>query len=52
VGVLTGFLGFPGAAPFVVYRAFVIVEIGPRHPVTINVQMTDLPLLGFRLLMV
>jgi hypothetical protein len=38
--------------PFFVFRAFVLVEIGLRHQATINVQMTDLSLLGFRLLMV
>jgi len=39
-------------APFVVYRAFVLVEIDPRQRVTINVSLTDLSLLGFCLLMV
>jgi hypothetical protein len=52
VGALTGFLGLTGSVPFVVYRASVLVKIGLRRPVTINVQMTDLPLMGFRLLMV
>jgi hypothetical protein len=42
----------PGAASLIVFKAFVFVEIGPRHPATINVQMTDLPLLGLLLLMV
>jgi hypothetical protein len=37
--------------PFVVFRAFVRVRIDLRHQVTFNVSMTDLPLLGFHLLM-
>jgi hypothetical protein len=36
----------------VAYRAFVLVEIDLRHRSMINVSMTDLPLLGFSLLMV
>lgn len=38
--------------PFVAFRVFVLVRIDLRHQVTINVSVTDLPLLGFRLLMV
>jgi hypothetical protein len=34
------------------FRVFVLVRIGPHHQITINVPVTDLPLLGFRLLMV
>jgi hypothetical protein len=34
------------------FRVFVLVRIGLRHQVTINVSVTDLPLLGFCLLMV
>jgi hypothetical protein len=52
VGALTGVLGLTGTAPFIVYRAFVLVKIGLRRPATINVQTTDLPLVGFCLLMV
>jgi hypothetical protein len=38
--------------PFIVFRAFVLVEIGLSHKATINVDVTDLSLLGFRLLTV
>jgi len=38
--------------PLIAYRAFVLVEIDPRHRIRISVSMTDLSLLGFCLLMV
>lgn len=38
--------------PFFVFRAFVFVEVGPRHWAIINVLETDLSLLGLRLPMV
>jgi hypothetical protein len=41
-----------GSVPLIVFRAFVFVEIDLRHQATINVKVTDLPLLDFRLLMV
>jgi hypothetical protein len=38
--------------PLIVYRAFLLVEIGLGRRITINVPTTDLPLLGLRLTMV
>jgi hypothetical protein len=51
-GRVVRYLGWCGATPFLVFRAFVLVEIDLRHQVTFNVPMTDLPFLGFCLLMV
>jgi len=41
-----------GPPSLFVFRAFVRERVGPHHQVTINVPTTDLPLLGFLLLMV
>jgi hypothetical protein len=35
----------------VVFKASIRERIGPRHQVTVNVPMADLPLMGFDLLM-
>jgi hypothetical protein len=39
-------------APFVVFRVSVLVGISPHQRFTVSVSLTDLPLLGFLLLMV
>jgi hypothetical protein len=45
-------LGFASQASFVVFRAFVRVKIGFRHQAMLVAMTTNLPLLGFCLLMV